>query len=139
MNYISDLADVNYGERSAILLSIYCFEDNNLKGNIYNKFVDKSIQFETTIDFLFALNQLVDIIGLPKSSVKIRTFKQKSTSCYEPVDGRIKIFGIETMQIDILYRHNATLQGSLKLISQTKSYNFRSAYELLSILFTFFN
>lgn len=110
-------------------------------GRLYCRYTEESIPFQNEYHLLKILEELMDRIGYPQSSVEMRSYRKKDR-VFGELPG-IMIRGEEIFQkrgrlgtfvIHVRYRQNATWQGDAAWLEKGTVKPFRSALELLKMM-----
>ena len=110
-------------------------------GRLYCRYMEEKIPFENQYHLLKIMEEFMDRIGYPQSSVEMRSYKKKSR-IFGEVPGIMargeEIFqergDLGTFIIHVKYRQNATWQGEAAWIEKGIVKPFRSALELLKMI-----
>lgn len=124
-------------------------------GEICNLFYADAIPFNGLDEAILRMNKILDELGCPQSSTELRSFQhswtkgsrkreketlQESNQRYQQYWNKsfmqLPLSHRPQLQIDILYRQNATWQGTIVLMQslERKKANFRSVLELLHLI-----
>jgi len=120
------------------VVKVYDYREMNLSGLVVNPYYDKEIQFGSTTMLLKMLDQLQDEIRFPEKSMLHRSF----SGDVPPVPAEIqndpepqkKRKVLATFEINILFRQNASWQGSVVWMEKEASTEFRSVLELIFLI-----
>ena len=128
-------------EYRSILLCIDSYENKNLMGRLYHPYIKGVRGFSNVMQLLLIAEGLFDIMDFPQPFETIRRFwKHPMTNEFEcqteneseimtPPPGKLANF-----QLRVVFRQNASWQGSLAWLDQNKEESFRSVLELLMLL-----
>ena len=110
------------------------YEGRILRGRIYNPHLPEGAVFRSTVDFLLRMEDLLDDMRFPQSFSAVRTFRaaERMTPPAEPPgrqEGRCATFAVR-----VLFRQNASWQGSLTWLEEDREESFRSVLELLLLM-----
>lgn len=107
------------------------YDHGVLRGRFYNPYSDKGQSFDSLADFLLKTEQLHDEMELPKSFTTTRTFTSPPKKpCCSP-DGPCQAGALATFALRILFRQNASWQGSVTWLENKQEQSFRSVLELI--------
>lgn len=137
-------------------IQVFVDDYNNsiLKGRIYHLASEKLMSFLGIYDFLSKLESVYDAFSFPQATHEFRKFRKPSllvpntddTGYINGDDTEVKIkvkkdkkikiepSGKGTFIIRVLYRQNATWQGSIQWVEGKKAVNFRSDLEMLKLM-----
>ncbi len=126
-------------EAKPILLKVYSYKNKNITGALNNLRLDQDLKFENLTQMLLGIEQILDMIQYPQASLETRSFSQV-TGSVEP-EKALKLAAdkgkdtpIATFKLNILFRQNASWQGSLVWLEDNSEVQFRSALELVQLL-----
>lgn len=117
------------------VIRIFDYSEMNIAGVISNPFYEKEQSFKSTTQLLKMLDQLQDDINFPEKSMDPRSFTKNSREVFRPeselqADGKC----LASFEISILFRHNASWQGSVIWLEKAASAEFRSVLELIFLI-----
>ena len=121
---------------NVVTLRVTSYHERCLKGIISGPLLDGEQVFRSTIDLLRQLESLMDQTKLPQRNEEARVFRP----AVQPAGGgnRTAAAGKTTViacfQLSVMFRQNATWQGSLFWADQGMEAYFRSVLELLNLL-----
>jgi hypothetical protein len=127
-------------EYRSSLLCIDAYENKALKGRLYNPYLDTCQHFSNVMQLLILAEELFDMMDYPQPFSETRKFWTNPSvqeSCLEdetsetgnPPPGKLANFILK-----VIFRQNASWQGSLAWLDQNKEESFRSVLELLKLL-----
>ena len=128
-------------EYRSILLCIDSYEDKNIVGRLYHPYIKGVRHFSNIMQLLLIAEGLFDIMDFPQPFETIRRFwkhpMSNESECHteneleptSPPSGKLANF-----QLKVVFRQNASWQGSLAWLDQNKEESFRSVLELLMLL-----
>lgn len=112
------------------------YQDGVLTGRLYNVVSDDPRIFLSASQFLLQMEDLLDQLQFPQSFRAVRSFGQptalaphKSKALQAPLKGKCATF-----EIRVLFRQNASWQGSVLWKEANLDQNFRSVLELLLLM-----
>jgi len=111
------------------------YDDGVLSGRIYNIHLDEGIAFYGVMDFLKKIETLLDDMKFPQSFSENRVFQAPTGSpLKEPPSSGPKNGDVATFSLRILFRQNASWQGSATWVEGRQEESFRSVLELLLLM-----
>jgi hypothetical protein len=111
------------------------YERSILTGRFYNPYLPAGVKFESTIEFLGEMEQMLNQMQLPRSFTAERAFAQGCAWAGEATAGDEERQGRRgTFEIRILFRRNTSWQGSVRWAEGQKEESFRSVLELLMLM-----
>ena len=125
------MAKVWSEECKTIKVCIDSYQNGTLQGRIYNPILDARQSFSSMIDFILKIEQILENTEFPKAYTVTRTFsppnkKPPDTSGISYRDGQLATFSLR-----ILFRQNASWQGSIQWLDRNQEQSFRSVLELI--------
>jgi len=110
------------------------YENGVLNGRFYNSYFDQGKQFRSTIEFLTEMEQALDTMDFPKAFTVTRTFAppQEKETCILALNCQTGKRG--TFSIRVLFRQNASWQGTVTWMEGKREQSFRSVLELLLLM-----
>jgi hypothetical protein len=126
-------------EYRSSLICIDSYQNKALVGRLYNPYLDSCQNFDNVMQLLILCEELFDMMDYPQPFVQSRKFWVNPSikeSCLEedgdigsPPPGKIGNFVLK-----VVFRQNASWQGSLSWLDQNREESFRSVLELLKLL-----
>lgn len=122
--------------QSVVTLRVASYHERCLKGTLSGAFLDGSLAFRSTIELLCILEHLMDQAKFPQRSEESRVFLP---AVHDP-GGVVRAAAgekapvIACFQVNVMFRQNATWQGSLFWADRGMEANFRSVLELLNLI-----
>lgn len=117
------------------LIYIDSFENGVPVGQYSNPCRGESGQFQSLTQLLLKLEQSLDVENIPQSFNKVRTFFPLTEYWLEDsVDERKRTGKIGTFVVQILFRRNASWQGTITWLDKKQTQNFRSVLELIVLM-----
>ena len=115
-------------------LCIDSYENGVPKGRFYNPFLKGGRTFESLTQFLLEMESVLDSMDFPRAYTATRTFAPPG-ECGAPLTVTENHKGAAgTFFLRILFRQNASWQGSLLWVEGRQEQSFRSALELIMLL-----
>ena len=110
------------------------YESGVLSGRFYNAYLDSGVAFQSLTQFLVEMERALDSMEFPRSFTAARTFA--------PVPcGRTAAPGIDfccgaraTFAVRVIFRQNASWQGSVLWLEGEREQSFRSVLELILLM-----
>ena len=111
------------------------YRNGEMSGRFYNPYLAEGRRFDNLIQFLLAMEQTLDVMDFPKAFTAIRTFAPppKANNSGPPED-QWQTGSVATFRLRILFRQNASWQGSLVWQEGRQEQSFRSVLELLFLM-----
>lgn len=105
-----------------------------LSGRFYSRMVSEGRIFRCLTEFLQEMESILNSTGTPRSNTKIRTFGGNQIPSAEPAPVKIRTGEQATFLVQILFRQNATWQGSVTWLEGKREQRFRSVLELIQLI-----
>lgn len=119
-------------------LTLVCideYEDTVPHGRIYNASVQGAVEFRSLTEFLRKMDTLLDAMQYPQAFVAMRSFGEQGAMLEAVTQDSQKREGRRgTFTVRVLFRQNASWQGSVYWLEGGKEENFRSALELVFLM-----
>jgi hypothetical protein len=101
---------------------------------VYNPYLGRAVPFSGTLDLLEQMERMFDRMRLPQSSTSHRTFAGLAPAeTGPPPESWAQAGELATFAVRVLFRHNASWQGSVTWIEEKQEERFRSVLELLML------
>ena len=121
-------------EYRTTLVCVDAYENGAISGRFYNPYIQNGQEFGSLMEFLKAMDQTLDEMNFPPSFTATRTFAPAPTMQSEAADPGSRTGRIATFAIKILFRQNASWQGSVAWLEEGREESFRSALELIFLM-----
>ena len=113
-----------------------------MTGRIVSGFFQKQYRYTSEYDLLRAMEGLCDSMGFPLAAFAERSFasrhrrsrKRKAELFREEDLENIMENEKATFIVNVMFRRNATFQGSITWVEKEKTQQFRSAFEMLKLM-----
>lgn len=127
--------DIYAGSLRTSLICIDGYENGVPRGRIYNNYIGKGVDFVGVMELLKTIESLVETMNCPQSFNEKRSFRPSSVpsvseQLYDDVNGG----EIATFSVRLLFRQNASWQGSISWHEGNCEESFRSVLELLLLI-----
>lgn len=110
------------------------YENGIPRGSMYNLCCEEGCTFESTTQFLLEMEKLLDQMEFPKAFQKPRSFA-KAVPAADGTSTEIRHSGdLATFTVRVLFRQNASWQGSVVWQEGRQEESFRSVLELLMLM-----
>lgn len=125
-------------EMKTTLVRVYSYENKTLQGTLSNPYFEKDMVFENVMQFITLMEHIADSLVFPQNAMQLRQFpngKQEKTGFGFTTSADFSEKNpLATFAVEILFRQNASWQGSVTLSEQNASASFRSLLELLMLM-----
>lgn len=121
---------------NAVALRVTSYRERCLKGILSGALLEGEQSFRSTIEFLRLLEGMMDQARFPQRNEEARVFQ----GALQPAGGESRTAGeerppvIASFQISVIFRQNATWQGTLFWADRGVEAHFRSVLELLNLI-----
>ena len=127
-------------EMKTTIIKVFSYQNKNIQGIICNPFFEKDMPFENMMQLITMIETISDSLVFPQKAMQLRQFSDKnekegitSFDFNTTVDFSDQM-PLATFELEILFRHNASWQGTLVYAEQNLSSSFRSLLELLFLM-----
>ena len=122
-------------EYRTTVVCIDSYDDRIPGGRYYNLSEEDGKQFRGTMQFLTQMEKTLDGIGFPQSFTATRSFGTAAGHLPgAPPDTDIRDGKLATFLVRVLFRQNASWQGSVRWLEGRVEQSFRSVLELLLLM-----
>lgn len=119
----------------AFVICVDAYEDGVMRGRIYPSCSDEKIDFHGVMDFLKCIESQLNQMQFPQSFCSGRTFATRQPTNSRASDSKLYGNGqLATYALKILFRQNASWQGSLSWLERNQEATFRSVLEMLMLI-----
>ena len=114
------------------IVCVDTYDRAEISGRLYNPFLSGGETFRGLMDFIWKMEALLDGMQFPQPFTQDRGFCERtmmppeSLAGMEPQKGKMGTFAVR-----IMFRQNASWQGTVSWLEGHREENFRSALELL--------
>lgn len=124
-------------EQKTSVIKVSSYEDKNPKGVLFNPYYMEERPFRNLTQLLFLIEDMQDTLCYPQKGMESRSFKKESAGplkhpAAEPPPPTTE--ALATFKINILFRQNASWQGSVVWMEKELESQFRSALELVMLM-----
>ena len=110
-------------------------ENGVLTGRLYNPFLPRGERFRSLMDLLLRMEQLLDLMLFPQPYTARRSFgRPPPLPNGAPPGGEEHRGACATFGVRVLFRQNASWQGSVRWLEGDREESFRSVLELLQLM-----
>ena len=124
---------ISGNEYRTTILCVDSYKDSILQGRFFNPYDKNGQTFTCAADFLVKMENMLDKMNFPQAFNAIRSFTPvpavQSDAPETSTSGKVATFGIK-----ILFRQNASWQGSVSWLEGKSEQSFRSFMELLLLI-----
>lgn len=121
-------------EYRTIHICVDGFQGGVLSGRLFNRSLPAGIPFHCLSQLLEEVARILDGMDYPKSFTAPRTFGPKRSPEPAPPPDDFQAGRLATFSLRILFRQNASWQGSVAWLEGKQEQSFRSALELIFLV-----
>lgn len=121
-------------EYRTTVVCVDSYENGVPAGRFYNPYDPQGESFYGLTRLLLRMTDLLDAMDFPQSFTVARSFANAPMNPGRAPEKAIREGELATFSLRILFRKNATWQGSVTWLEGGKSQNFRSVLELVSLM-----
>jgi len=123
----------------SIIICVDSYKDSLIKGYIYHGTFSDGKRFDNLMQLLFIIEDIIDDTGFPKATTEKRRFNAfEAPAKSEVIEGHndfsTKKGELASFKLRILFRQNASWQGSIAWLENNVDEPFRSALEMLMLI-----
>ena len=120
--------------RNAILLSVASYENKEISGTAVYPALHRRCVFSNLTQLLLKMEDMLNELNTPQRAMELRTFgswrEQPSPQEERESAGPV----LATMKVTVLFRQNASWQGTVEWTEQRMEAHFRSVLELIMLM-----
>ena len=106
-----------------------------LSGRLYNPALPaEGLRFESLVEFLLAMEDLLNETHFPQSFTAVRSFRTSSQRAAVPAGEQTATGRLATFTVSVLFRQNTSWQGSVSWLETGREESFRSVLELVLLM-----
>ena len=121
-------------ERRTIHVCVDDYQDGVPQGRVYNQSQEKGKVFRCLSQFLREMEKTLDCMQFPKAYTTTRTFAPIPSSGVPSPEAEHAAGSLATFVVRVLFRQNASWQGSVTWLEGKQEQSFRSALELIFLI-----
>lgn len=142
-------------EMCYIQVCIDTYDDGEIRGRLFNAYYREAIFFDSSMEMVRKLEDIFNTFDYPHATMDLRTLEsaeetEQRTGGPKRVPNRIRtapskelythtVRGkIATMRMRVMFRQNASWQGTLKWVEEDLEENFSSVLELMLLVDSIF-
>lgn len=128
-------ARMTANEYHSIMVCVDGYERHILRGRLYNPFLQGAVHFTGLMEFLLAVEHLLDEMNFPQPFAQVRSFRAPAKA-----QGEIRRDNLEqrgekgTFVMKVIFRQNASWQGTVLWLEANREESFRSVLEFALLL-----
>lgn len=122
-------------EYRTTVVCIDSYENRIPVGRFYNQHCPEGVEFQGVIELLRSMEDMLDQMKFPQPFSAVRSFADAPNLSMETPDGTRSHEGeLATFAIKVLFRQNASWQGTVSWLEGKLEESFRSVLELLLLI-----
>ena len=123
-------------EYRTMRICIDSYENEVPIGRIYNPYAARGKCFHSLTQLLLEVDDLMDSMNYPQSFTTVRTFAPIQKPGTDPPENEAQEWEgrLATFAVKVLFRQNASWQGSVIWVDTGQEQTFRSALELIFLM-----
>lgn len=124
-------------EYRTTVVCVDSYENGVLAGRFYNPSCPEGQRFSSLIQFLVKMEDMLDEMRFPQSFTAARSFGEAASERPggPPSGGKVERDGaLATFSVRVLFRQNASWQGSVSWLEGGREESFRSVLELILLM-----
>lgn len=122
-------------EYRTTVVCIDSYDQGILVGRFYNPYLKHGEHFQSLTQFLFKMEQALDAMQLPQSFSAMRAFAPPpEPKTGGPPEPELQEGKLATFAVRVIFRQNASWQGSVTWLEDNREQSFRSVLELILLM-----
>jgi len=126
-------------EMKRSLIRVYSYRNKEIRGTLQNPYFEEEPYFDNLTQLLIRMEGLLDALDFPQRSMEGRAFdrpeQRVAAGAPRPAPEALgEQKPLATFQLSVLFRQNASWQGSLTWLERAEEPRFRSVLELVGLL-----
>ncbi len=121
-------------EYRTTIVCVDSYQNGVPAGRFYNPYYPDGEAFYGLVRFLVRMEDTLDAMDFPQSFTAVRAFMSTPTDVGAPPEEAVREGKLATFAVRILFRQNASWQGSVTWLEGNRSQSFRSALELVLLM-----
>ena len=123
-------------EMKTSIIKVFAYDNKLMVGSLSNPFFPGEIYFQNLSQLLFIIDSLQNELDYPQKSMETRTFDRDKTDTFDftktpaPASTAVRA----TFALKLLFRQNASWQGTIAWIEEKRETAFRSALEMIMLM-----
>ena len=123
--------------RNVMTVRVTSYDKYVMKGYLYHAQSDRGIEFSSAVELLLQIEELMDQTNAPQRSEEPRSFLNGLAGERPSTEARLggeKVPALAVFQLNVMFRQNATWQGSLLWADEGMEAHFRSVLEVINLM-----
>ena len=110
------------------------YQNSVLSGRLYHPYLPEGDSFHSLMEFFRKMEDLLDGMQFPQSFTAVRSFSDPPMRAGRPPGADVREGRCATFAVRVLFRQNASWQGSVSWLEGSREESFRSALELAFLM-----
>lgn len=128
-------ARMTANEYHSIVICVDGYDQHILRGRLYNPFLQGAVHFTGLMEFLLAVEHLLDEMNFPQPFAQVRSFRPQAKAREEIRCDNLEQRGERgTFVMKVIFRQNASWQGTVLWLEANREESFRSVLEFALLL-----
>lgn len=128
-------ARMTANEYHSIMVCVDGYDQHILRGRLYNPFLQGAVHFTGLMEFLLAVEHLLDEMNFPQPFAQVRSFRPQAKAREEIRRDNLEQRGERgTFVMKVIFRQNASWQGTVLWLEANREESFRSVLEFALLL-----
>lgn len=128
-------ARMTANEYHSIVICVDGYDQHILRGRLYNPFLQGTVHFTGLMEFLLAVEHLLDEMNFPQPFAQVRSFRPQAKAREEIRRDNLEQRGERgTFVMKVIFRQNASWQGTVLWLEANREESFRSVLEFALLL-----
>ncbi len=121
-------------EMKTSIVRISSYEGRSPRGVLFNSYYDGEKRFENLSQLIFLMEEMLDDLNYPQQTMKTRSYKTGGRNTVRGGEEEPHGKTLATFRIKVLFRQNASWQGSITWVEKEQESSFRSVLELVHLM-----
>jgi hypothetical protein len=122
-------------EMKTSLIKVFSYENKILEGSLVNPYFDKEIHFSSFVQLVMLIEDMLDDLCFPQKSMATRSFIDNAERPHiEKISLTSDKKPVAVFRFSVLFRQNASWQGTISWINGKMDTPFRSVLEMIHIV-----
>ena len=121
-------------EYRTTIVCVDTYENSVFSGRLYHPYLPEGDTFRSLMEFFRKMENLLDEMQFPQSFTAVRSFSTPPMRTGRPPGADVREGRCATFAVRVLFRQNASWQGSVSWLEGNREESFRSALELAFLM-----
>lgn len=118
-----------------VIVCIDSYDDSIPVGRLLNPLFPEAVSFKGVVEFLREMEELLNEMHFPQSFTELRSFRAVALPVLRmEANGAGPEGKLATFAVKVIFRQNASWQGSVLWMEQSREESFRSVLELIFLM-----